>query len=129
MKATRAPYVLVSGQSTAANYTSPVYSVIDIDIEAIGIDYTGSPSGTFAVQGSVNYQVDNLGNVINAGTWANLYFSVNGASPASSVAVPSNATPIIFDLYGSGVVAIKVVYTGSGTGSFTATASGKRIGD
>ena len=129
MKATRAPYTIVSAQSTAANYTSPAYSILDIDIQAVQVDYTGSPSGTFAIQGSVNYQVDTLGNVINPGTFANLYFSVNGASPSSSVAVPANPSPIIFDLYGSGVVALKVVYTGSGAGTFTAVVSGKRIGD
>jgi hypothetical protein len=129
MKATRQAYTLVNAQSTAANYTSPAYSVIDIDVEAIQVDYTGSPSGTLAVQGSVNCLVDPQGNVMNAGTWANLYFSVNGAAASASVAIPANASPVIFDLYGTGVSYIRLVYTGSGTGTFTAVVTGKRLGD
>ena len=129
MKATRQGAVIVSGQSTASNYTSAPYSVLDIDVQSVQIDYTGSPSGTFKIQGSLNCNVDSLGNILAAGTWSDLYFSVNGASPAASVAVPSNASPIIFDMYGSGVPYIRVVYTGSGTGTFTAVISGKRLGD
>jgi hypothetical protein len=132
MKATRAPFTLVSGQSTAANYTSPAYSVLDIDLQSIQIDYTGSPSGTFAILGSSNHVEQPSGNgtqVLVAGTFANLYFSVNGASPSASVAVPANPSPIIFDMFGSGVGYIQIQWTGSGAGSFTAVVTGKRLGD
>jgi hypothetical protein len=129
MKATRQAFTLVLSQSTAASYTSPAYSIIDIDVEAIQINYTGSPSGTFAIEGSVDFAEDPFGNITNAGNWANLYYSVNGAAPAASVAVPSNPSPIIFDTYGTGVSYLRVVYTGSGTGTFTALVTGKRLGD
>jgi hypothetical protein len=133
MKATRAPYTIVSGQSTASNYTSPAYSVLDIDVEAIQIDYTGSPSGTFAIYGSCNHVAtqnpDGTQSVQTAGTFTPLYFSVNGGTPAPSVAVPADASPIIFDCYGSGVGYLQVVYTGSGTGTFTAVVTGKRLGE
>ena len=119
----------MSGQSTAANYNSPAYSILDIDVEAIQVDYTGSPSGTFAVQGSLNYAQDPQGNITNAGTWVNLYFSVNGAASSPTVPVPADPSPIIFDLYGTGVSYIRLQYLGSGTGTFTAVVSGKRLGD
>ena len=129
MKATRGPLNLVLAQSTATNYTSPAYDVSDIDVQAVQIDYTGSPSGTFAIQGSINRVEDSQGNVIVPGTFSTLYFSVNGSSPSASVAVPTNPSPIIFDMYGSGVQFIEVVYTGTGTGTFTAVVVGKRLGD
>jgi hypothetical protein len=130
MKATRQSFTLVNAQSTAANFNSNAYYVLGIDIEAIQIDYTGSPSGSFAIQGSCNHVEDTLGNILVAGTWANLYFSIDGTSPpVSTVAVPTNPSPIIFDMYGSGVQYIRVQYLGSGTGTFTAVVSGKRIGD
>jgi hypothetical protein len=129
MKATRQAFTLVASQSTAANYTSPAYSILDIDVQALQVNYTGSPSGTLAVQGSVDFAEDSFGNITNAGNWANLYFSVNGASPAASVAIPSNTSPVIFDMYGSGVSYIRLVYTGSGSGTITAIVTGKRLGD
>jgi hypothetical protein len=129
MKATRSAFTLVSAQSTAANYTSAPYSILDIDVEMVQVDYTGSPSGTLAIQASSNCSVDPQGNVLNAGTWANLYFSVNGAAASSSVAIPANASPVLFDLYGTGAAYIRLVYTGSGTGTLTAVITGKRLGD
>lgn len=133
MKNTRQPFELVTSQSTAANFTSPTYEVLEIDIEAIQVNYTGSPSGTFAVQGSCDYEAiqnpDGTFNVLNAGNWANLYFSVNGAAASASVAVPANPSPIIFDLFGTGVNYLRLVYTGSGAGTFSAYVCGKRLGD
>lgn len=133
MKATRLAFTLASAVSTASNYTSPAYPVIDIDVQAMQVDYTGSASGTLAVQGSCNYQAnqnpDGSQNILNAGTWTNLYFSVNGASPASTVAIPTNPSPVVFDMYGSGVSYIRLVYTGSGAGTLTAVITGKRLGD
>lgn len=128
MKATRASFALVTNHSTATSFTSNAYSVLDIDVEAVQINYAGSPSGTFAIQGSVDHAEDSFGNVTVAGQWANLYFSINGAAPTASAAVPSNPTPIIFDTYGTGVSWLRVVYTGSGTGTFSAFVSGKRLG-
>lgn len=133
MKLTRDPFLLVNAQSTAANFTSPVYEVLEVDVEAIQVNYTGSPAGTFAIQGSVDYNAIQLPNgtfnVLNAGNWANLYFSINGGTPAASVAVPANPSPIIFDIYGTGVNYLRIVYTGSGAGSFSAYVCAKRLGD
>jgi hypothetical protein len=129
MKATRGPFELVTAQSTASNFTSTAYEVLDIDVEAIQINYTGSPSGTFAIQGSVDHKQDDFGNILVAGNWANLYYSVNGGTPSASVAVPANPSPIIFDTYGTGVNYIQVVWTGTGTGTFSAFLTGKRLGD
>lgn len=133
MKLTRNSYQLVNGQSTASNFTSQAYETIDIDVEALQVNYSGSPSGTFAIQGSTDYKEvynpDGTVTVLNAGNWANLFFSVNGGTPVGSVAVPANPSPIIFDIYGTGVPFIRLVYTGSGAGSFSAFVSGKRLGD
>jgi hypothetical protein len=133
MKLTRASYEAVVSQSTAANYTSQAYEVLDVDVESIQINYTGSPTGTFAIQGSSDYTEQYNPNgtvtVINPGNWANLYYSVNGGTPSASVAVPTYPSPIIFDTYGSGVGYIRIVYTGSGTGTFSAYITAKRLGD
>ena len=127
MKFTRYPYQIITNQPTSANYSSSAYSLINVDVAAIQVDYTGG-SGTFSVQGSVNYAVDNLGNVQNAGTWSNLPFLLNGSSSVVSVPVPTQPSPIIFDLYGSAITAAKLVYQGASSGFFTVTISSKRLG-
>lgn len=127
-KATRYPYQLITNQPTSTNYSSSAYSLINVDVAAIQIDYTGA-LGSFAVQGSVNFAVDNLGNVQNAGTFSNLPFLLNGSSAVLSVAVPAQPSPIIFDLYGSGITGAKVSYQGSTSGFFTVTVSSRRLGN
>lgn len=117
MKLTRSSYSLVTNQSTASNFTSQAYQTLNIDVEAVQVNYTGSPSGSFSVQGSVDG--------IN---YATLYVSVNGVPPSASVAVTANPSPILFDIYGSGIEWLQLVYTGSGTGSFSAFVCGKRLG-
>jgi hypothetical protein len=133
MKLTRFSYEIVAGQSTASNYTSQAYEVMGVDVEALQVNYTGSPTGTFAVQGSSDYKEvynpDGTVTILNAGEWANLYYSVNGGTPAASVAVPTYPSPIIFDTYGSGVGYLRIVWTGSGTGTFSAYITAKRLGD
>src|SRR5580698_7932530 len=122
-KFTRFPYTLIANQPTSSNYSSSAYPFINIDVAAFQIDYTGSSAvgsaGTFAVQGSVNYTQDTLGNVITQGTFANLPFLLNGSSTVASVAIPQQPSPIIFDLNGTGVSAAKVIYQGATSGFFT----------
>jgi hypothetical protein len=127
-KFTRYPYQICTNIPTSANYSSTAYSLINVDVAAVQIDYTGSSVATFQLQGSCNYTVDINHNVLNAGTFAPLPFLLNGSSAVLSVPIPQNTSPIIFDLYGSGVTAVKVNYQGATSGFFTATVTSKRLG-
>lgn len=133
MKLTRGGELLVNAHAMGASFTSQAYEILEIDVEAIQVNYSGSPVGTFKVQGSVdykeNYLPDGTVQVLAAGNWADLPFVVAGVV-VTSVAVPGNASPIIFDMGDSGIPFIRLVYTfTSGSGTFSAFVSGKRLGD
>lgn len=118
MKAVRNPQKFISAHALTGSFVSASQDVLEVDVTTIQLNYTGSPVGSFSVLCSL----DNV-------NFAPLYFSVNGTG-GTSVAVPSNTSPIFIDLYGGGFKYLQISYAfTSGSGSVDGYISGKRLGD
>ena len=112
------PTPVLSAQSMAATFISPVMSVQFLDNLMIQIVATGTPSGTFAVQGSNDYNVN-----INPQTtnWVNLPLSgvptLSGSPDTIDIQMTQIASPFI-----------RVVYTRTaGIGACTIWLAGKAV--
>jgi hypothetical protein len=91
-----------------------------------GISYsfvwTGTPTGTFAIQVSNDYAQNNDGTVRYAGTWNTLpTASFQGTYPAPA----GSAGNGFLDVFGTNAYAVRVVYTGTGAGNLTVVACSK----
>ena len=118
----------MSGTSTL---TSDVTNITVLDDIGYQFDWTGSPTGTFQVEVSANYNQDNNGNVISAGTWIPLLVSYfNGTTIVQSYSIPTSVgTPIYVECQQLSAPWIRAVYTNaSGTGTLTSmTICGKMV--
>lgn len=116
------PYsIIVAGDMSQSSLTSAVTNIQYLDNVCLELIFTGSPTGTFAIQGSVNYAADINGNVTNAGDWVAITLS---PAPVAS----GSAGTILLDLNQLSFPYIRVVYTkASGTGSLTAVIGGKQL--
>lgn len=115
--------IVTAGDMSAATVTSGVADIRIFDNVGMQINFTGTPTGTFAVQGSVDYLADafNPAVVKNAGNWTALTLS---PSPVASGA----ASTILLDLNQLSFPYIRVVYTKtSGTGTLNVYVSGKSV--
>lgn len=72
-------YQLITNASMAGNVTSSPTDVQYSDNIGIQLVFTGTPTGTFFIQGSVNYD-ERLG----TGDWSNLKFSLDPAANGSA---------------------------------------------
>lgn len=101
--------------------TSPAVHILNLDNVYVQLDFTGTPTGTFAVQVSGDHTQDQEGNVLVPGHWVTLTLS---PSPAAAGA----ANDIGIDLNQLGAPYLRVVYTNaSGTGVLNAFVSGKGL--
>lgn len=111
---------IVAGDMSG-NITSPVTNVQFLDNISIQLNFTGTPTGTFDVEVSVNHEQDSQGVVTESGNWVAL--PLNPAPVASG-----SADQIIIDLNQISQPWIRVVYTaGSGSGSLNMIISAKMI--
>lgn len=119
MKAVSAPNHLVVAQSIATTYTSPIITCLQDDVVGIQLNYTGSPVGALAIQGSLDQT-----------NWAALPVSVNGGSAVLTIAIPGASSPILIDMASGSLPYLRVVYTASsGSGTLDMFVTSKRIGD
>lgn len=115
------PVTMVSSVSMATSITSSVLEIKEQDNVGIQMIWTGTPTGTFSVQVSINYQRDINGNVTNAGTWTSIPLS-----PA--IAAAGSADNAYVDLNQLSAPYIRVVYTrSSGTGTLNVLGIGKGV--
>lgn len=112
------PAQIATSQSMGASFEINCPSALQADVVGIQLNYSGSPVGTLEVMGSVD------------GTnYTALYLSINGSS-GLSIAIPTNTSPVIIDLYGSALPYLKLKYTRtSGTGSANIFFTYKRLGE
>lgn len=94
------------------------------DSVGIQLQWTGTPSGTFQVQGSLDYNpgLPQSGGTANAGTWTNITLS---PTPGAS----GSAGQILINMNQLGFPWIQVTYTNiSGTGVLTGYIMTKSLG-
>lgn len=119
-KANLAPVTIISGGDMSSSITSKVTNILNQDNVSIELSWTGTPNGSFAIQGSLTHAEQN-GNVTNVGTWTPITL------PAAVVAVGSAGSALL-DLNQLSFPWIRVVYTASsGSGSLTYSISGKQV--
>lgn len=110
--------IFTAGVMTGTNVlTSTVTNIQNLDNVAIELIWTGTPNGTFTVDGSLDYALTNGA----AGTWVSLTLSPAPAAAGSA----SNA---LINLNGLAFPWIRVTYTNaSSTGTLTGYISGKAV--
>lgn len=117
------PKHLSISQDMGATFSSPVMQVIQEDIMAVQINYTGSPTGTLSLQASVDYDP-----VTDSGNWVDMYLTVNGVG-GTTLALPDTASPIFLDVYATAAPYLRVRYVrASGSGTCDIYYSARRLG-
>lgn len=112
--------IVDDGDMTQATITSDVTDIRYLDNISIQCIFTGTPTGSFALEGSLDYYKIN-GAVQNTGTWTPITLS---STPAAS----GSAGNILLDLNQLSFPYIRIVYTKtSGTGTLNVYISGKAI--
>lgn len=115
---------------SVSSITSAVTDIQFLDDVGIQFTWTGSPTGSFAVQVSANHKQDLNGNVQTAGNWVPLTFTYwDGAMFVTAQSVPTSAgSPIYLDMALLSAPYIRCVYTGTpAVGTLTATITAKEI--
>lgn len=119
----------VSGDMTTS-ITSLVTDVQFLDDLAYQFTWSGAPVGNFQIQVSANHSEDFVGNVLVAGNWVPLTVTYwNGTVFVTGTTIPTTVgSPIYVDLTLMSTPYLRAVYTAiSGSGSLTATVTGKQI--
>lgn len=112
--------IIDAGDMSQASITSSVTDIRYLDNVSIQCIFTGTPTGSFALEGSLDYYKIN-GAVQNTGTWTPITLS---STPAAS----GSAGNILLDLNQLSFPYIRVVYTKlSGTGTLNVYISGKAV--
>lgn len=105
----------------SGNITSTVTNIEFLDNIGIQLVFTGTPTGTFAVQLSIDHAQNQQGVVSVAGTWTPITFS---STPAATGAAGS----IYLDLNQLSAPWMRVVYTfGSSVGTLNSFISAKQV--
>lgn len=105
-----------------ASVTSAATNIKNLDDCAYQVNFTGTPTGAFTVEVSLDYAQDFMGNITNAGTWNTMVitgtFAPAGSAGSFYIPLPvTNAAPYV-----------RLVYTRtSGTGTLNAFFSGKML--
>lgn len=85
--------------------------------------WSGStPVGAVAIEGSNDYSLDALGNILNPGHWDTLVVEFAG-SPTSSIPITGNSGSGLIDITTTAIYATRLIYNAtSGTGNLTVIA-------
>lgn len=113
---------IVAGDMSQATITSIVTNIEQLDNIGFQLNWSGtSPVGTIAIQVSLDYAQDYLGNVTNTGTWATI-----GITPTPSVS--GNTGSAYIDVNQLSAPWIRAVYTKtSGVGTLQGWITGKMV--
>lgn len=108
----------VSGTMGVATINSLPTNVQQLTMGSYSMVWTGSPTGTFSIQGSNDYTQNSSG-VVNAGTW-------NTLPVTTTVTASGSAGNGIYDIALTGILWLRLVYTGTGgSGNLNAIFTGK----
>ena len=114
------PYNLVVNGNMASTITSAAFQCQEQDNVGIQLNWTGTPTGAFTFQVSMDYFQDYNGNITNAGNWITLTLN-----PAITASGSANIAYVDFNQLSAPY--IRFVYTpsaGSGTLNAFVTAKG-----
>jgi hypothetical protein len=108
--------------SSTTTYTSTVINALMLDNIGIQLNVkSGTPTGTFKMQVSLDYEQDNQGNVINAGHWIDVEDADGGITSGSPAQTYIDMTQISAPW-------LRLSYTNiSGSGVLDAFACGKGL--
>lgn len=114
--------VIKNGVMTGTNtLTSSVVDISTLDNIGVQMNFTGTPTGTFAVEVSADYRQDFLGNVLVVGNWIPVALST---PPVAS----GSAGNIYVDLLPLSAPYLRVQYTNTaGSGVLNVFVTGKTI--
>lgn len=115
-----APYLVVTaGDMSLATVTSKATNILYLSTIAYQWNFSGTPTGAFSVQVSLDYAQDSQGNISNAGNWNTLTLTGSPAAAGSAGSQAANIPTLGFPW-------IRTVYTkSSGTGTLNVYISGK----
>ncbi len=117
-------YQLLTGQSLATSFISPVTFIRNTDNVSYQIDvFTSDSTGTFSVQVSDDYSLNEANVVVNPGTWVTLTLSGVPTVSAANDVIGISLNQLPYD-------AIRLAYTETtpGTGTCNAIITSKQIG-
>jgi len=115
------PKPLITATSMGASITSNAVRTLFQDNIGFQLVWTGTPTGSFDVQISMDHEEDSFGTVLTAGTWTSLTLSptISAAGAADNAYIDLNQLSCPF---------VRVVYTrSSGTGTLNAYVTAKGI--
>ena len=118
MKMVLNPVKFVNAQALTGNFNSSAINVLQSDVVDIQCNYTGSPSGTLTIQGS-----------LDGVNYAAIPFQ-SGTSVVTSLTLPTATSPILVNIINAGLKFVRISYTfTSGSGSMDAYISYRRTGE
>lgn len=115
-----APFSVITNGDMSGNLTSLPTIVQMLPGISYSLVWTGTPTGSFSLQGSNDYVFNAItGHIINPGTWIDLPLSV---SPAAAGVADNGLIEVLL----SNIYAVRVAYTFvSGSGTLNAVVAGK----
>ena len=116
---------VVNAVSMAASFNTPPTIIQRLPGISYDLSWTGTPTGTFAVQVSNTYQLGLDGVVLNAGNW----YDLPSAALIGTLPTPAGTDGTGFiDVIGTEAYAVRLAYTASsGDGNLTAVIAAKVI--
>lgn len=117
--------VIVDGDMSG-DITSDPTILQSLTVGAYSYSWSGtSPVGNISVEISNDYALNPDGTVKNAGTWTQIYFTLNGSSVVNEAPVSGNTGTGIIE-WSTGAYAIRTKYSrDSGTGTLQSVINGK----
>ncbi len=124
-RSTLRPMSVITNGDMSGNITSQVTILQSLTIGTYAYSWAGtSPVGAISVEISNDYKADGA-NVINAGTWTAIYFTLNGSSVVAAAPVSGNTGNGVIE-WSTGAYAIRTKYAfTSGTGTLQSVINGK----
>lgn len=114
---------IINGASMAASITGPATIIQMLPGISYDIVWSGTPTGSFAVQVSNTVTFNGDGSVNNAGSWTALPTSAFAGTYPTPAGSAGNG---FLDVVGTEAYAVRLVYTRiSGTGTLTVVAAAK----
>lgn len=119
------PVPIIQAGDMSGDLTSTPVKIQFLDVVSMQLVFTDTPTGTFEVQASLDYSVNDAGEVTNAGTWVTVPVQdETGSSPAAT----GSADQLMINMTQLAFPFIRLHYTAtSGTGTLDVLASGKEI--